>query len=76
MFQSGCCSLEIISEVGWSAATVLQWPLRDIDDLKRLYLPLILSSTFSHSPPVLAALVSSSHDFPLSFFSSRLQSVI
>lgn len=74
MFQSGCCSLAIISEVGWSAGTVLQWPLRVIDDLKRLYLPLFLSSTFSHSPPVLAAAVSSSQDFPLSFFSSRLQS--
>lgn len=76
MFQSGCCSLEIISEVGWSAGTLVRWSLQDIDDLKRLFLPLFLSYSFSHSPPVLAALVSSSPDFPLSFFSSRLISVI
>lgn len=37
MFQSGCCSLEIISEVGWSAGTLVRWSLRDIDDLKRLF---------------------------------------
>lgn len=79
MFPSGCCSLEIISEVGWSAGTLVQWSLWDIDDLKRLFfffLPLFLSYSFSHSPPVLTALVSSSQDFPLSFSSSRLISVI